>query len=436
MRSISLRHCPPPEEQFRLLKFLLHKCFYLYIREAYEESEMSTQITIGRGQGITQAIVQQLNLNKEQSSKIDTDIWSQVLTEIKNDNNNKTKFKKADTQYNSDTKDFKGWNVRANEKISLDNTTLSNIKQLINNALNGTSNSTVGTTPITTSNPTVEAPEKTIQKEADSVEIRPLSPDATTVKAPEEQPLFATGKQLTRYVDGQKQTIEIGQNDNGQKTRYLVNKDGTRGEELVTMTTVGKNTYQTKSKFEADVKLVLGLGEKEEIPADLKPFYVEIGGEAQLMFKSPQGTLTPKQALALVKQNKSTTATQTPSPTQTPTSTSTPTTTIQESTADILNEEQANTVRNARGYSTTTAPTQPTPQTQPKAAPQTSEHTQNTVLNNAQDVEYSDLSSMGNGQNVTINGETYSARYGAHGLVFDGPDGTYNLEEMQQFFEE
>lgn len=396
---------------------------------------MSTQITIGRGQGITQAIVQQLGLTN-QSKKISTDIWSQVLTEIKNDNNNKTKFKKADTQYNSASKDFKGWNVQENEKISLDNNTLSKIKQLINNALNGTSNSTVGTTPITTSNPTVEAPKKTIKEEADSVKIRTLSPDATTVKAPEKQPLFATGKQLTRYVDGQKQTIEIGQNDNGQKTRYLVNKDGTRGEELVTMTTVGKNTYQTKSKFEADVKLVLGLGEKEEIPADLKPFYVEIGGEAQLMFKSPQGTLAPKQALALVKQNKSTTATQTPSPTQTPASTSTPTTTIQESTADILNEEQANTVRNARGYSTTAAPTQPTPQTQPKAAPQTSEHTQNTVQNNDQDVEYSDLSSMRNGQNVTINGTIFSARHGSNGLVFDGPNGaSYSLDEMHKFFE-
>lgn len=399
---------------------------------------MSTQITIGRGQGITQAIVQKLGLTN-QSKKISTDIWSQVLTEIKNDNNNKTKFKKADTQYNSASKDFKGWNVQENEKISLDNNTLSKIKQLINNALNGTSNSTVAPTPITTSNPTVEAPKKAIKEEADSVEIRTFSPDATTVKAPEEQPLFATGKQLTRYVDGQKQTIEIGQNDNGQKTRYLVNKDGTRGEELVTMTTVGKNTYQTKSKFEADVKLVLGLGEKEEIPADLnlKPFYVEIGGEAQLMFKSPQGTLAPKQALALVNKNKSTTATQTPSPTQTPTSTSTPTTTIQESTADILNEEQANTVRNARGYSTTAAPTQPTPQTQPKAAPQTSTPTtQNTVQTNEQEVEYSDLSSMRNGQNVTINGETFSARYEAHGLVFDGPNGaSYSLDEMQQFFE-
>lgn len=389
---------------------------------------MSTQtITIGRGQGITQAIVQKLGLTN-QSKKISTDIWSQVLTAVKDSQGNNPTYKKASVEYNDKTKNFDGWNLKEGTRVTISESKFNEIKNLILNRLNSSDTSTTPTT--------IEAPKKTIKEEADSVEIRPLSPDATTVKAPEEQPLFATGKQLTRYVDGQKQTIEIGQNDNGQKTRYLVNKDGTRGEELVTMTTVGKNTYQTKSKFEAEVKSVLGLGEKEEIPADLKPFYVEIGGEAQLMFKSPQGTLAPKQAWALVKQNKSTTATQTPSPTQTPTSTSTPTTTIQESTADILNEEQANTVRNARGYSTTAAPTQPTPQTQPKAAPQTSEHTQNTVQNNAQDVEYSDLRSMGNGQNVTINGTTFSARYGSNGLVFDGPNGaSYSLDEMHKFFE-
>lgn len=261
---------------------------------------MSTQtITIGRGQGITQAIAKELNLQPNDLKKLDTNIWSQVLTEIKNDNNSKTKFKDAETQYDSSSNNFKGWNVQEKEKISLDNTTLSKIKQLIDNKLKGASKAPVVTTPppITTSNPTVEAPNITIK--------------GIEVKAPEEQPLFATGKQLTRYVDGQKQTIEIGQNDNGQKTRYLVNKDGTRGEELVTMTTVGKNTYQTKSKFEAEVKSVLGLGQKEEIPKDLKPFYVEIGGEAQLMFKSSQGTLTPKQALALVNKNKSAS---TPSP--------------------------------------------------------------------------------------------------------------------------
>lgn len=255
---------------------------------------MSTQtITIGRGQGITQAIAQQLELTKDELKRLDSNIWSDVLKEIKKDNNSKTKFRDAETQYDPSSNNFKGWNVQEKEKISLDNTTLSKIKQLIDNKLKGASKAPVVTPPpaITTSNPTVEAPNITIK----GIEVNP----------PEEQPLVATGKQLTRYVDGQKQTIEIGQNDNGQKTRYLVNEDGTRGEELVTMTTVGKNTYQTKSKFEAEVKSVLGLGDKEEIPKDLKPFYVEIGGEAQLMFKSSQGTLTPKQALALVNKNKS-----------------------------------------------------------------------------------------------------------------------------------
>ena len=393
---------------------------------------MSTQtITIGRGQGITQAIVQKLGLTN-QSQKIGTDIWSQVLTAVKDSQGNNPTYRKASVTYDDKTKNFAGWNLKEGTQVTISESKFNEIKNLILKGLNSSNTPTIPATPTT-----VETPKKTIKQEADSVEIRTLSPDTTTVKAPEEQPLFATGKQLTRYVDGQKQTIEIGQNDNGQKTRYLVNKDGTRGEELVTMTTVGKNTYQTKSKFEADVKLVLGLGEKEEIPAGLKPFYIERDGDTLLMFKYNQRTLPPGEALALVKQNKSTTATQTPSPTQTPTSTSTPTTTIQESTADILNEEQANTVRNARGYSTTAAPTQPTPQTQPKAAPLTSTPTtQNTVQTNEQEVEYSDLSSMRNGQNVTINGETFSARYEAHGLVFDGPNGaSYSLDEMQQFFE-
>ena len=108
------------------------------------------------------------------------------------------------------------------------------------------------------------------------------------------------------------------------------------------------------------------------------------------------------------------------------------------------NEAQLNTARSVRGYSPTetiltpkAAPANPTPA--PPANPTAVETPKTETPPPAPDaskVEYSDLSGMRNGQNVTINGETYSARYGAHGLVFDGPDGTYNLDEMQQFFEE
>ena len=274
---------------------------------------MSVQITLRNGMGIILGITNELNLSKDDLKLLNKNggnaIWTQVLQKAQAGQfTGPGRLKGAVNIAERDATNLSNreWKFYNGDVIQIQKNKFDEISQLINDKLASLKVSTSTTTAAA-----VETPEKTIKEEADSVKIRPLSSDATTVKAPEEQPLFATGKQLTRYVDGQKQTIEIGQNDNGQKTRYLVNKDGTRGEELVTMTTVGKNTYQTKSKFEADVKLVLGLGEKEEIPADLKPFYVEIGGEAQLMFKSPQGTLAPKQALALVKQNKSTSTPQT-----------------------------------------------------------------------------------------------------------------------------
>ena len=115
-------------------------------------------------------------------------------------------------------------------------------------------------------------------------------------------PVVATGKQLTRSVNGTQQKIEI-QNVNGQKVKFAVNDDGTRGEELVTVSTTGKNTYQTKSEFNKIVRNTLGLKEGQNLPENLKPFYVEIGGNSQLMFKSDNGTLTPKQAAEYCKQH-------------------------------------------------------------------------------------------------------------------------------------
>ena len=59
----------------------------------------------------------------------------------------------------------------------------------------------------------------------------------------------------------------------------------TLGENLVTVSTMGKNKYVTETKFNSDVKTMLGLGDDEEIPADLKAEYVTIGGESQLVIK-------------------------------------------------------------------------------------------------------------------------------------------------------
>lgn len=99
----------------------------------------------------------------------------------------------------------------------------------------------------------------------------------------------ATGKQLNRMVNGQKQAIEILHDKDGNKVRYAVNDDGTRGEQLVTVTTAGKNTYVTKSEFDKTVKSALQLGENDEIPKGLNAEYVSIGGEATLVFKGKDG---------------------------------------------------------------------------------------------------------------------------------------------------
>lgn len=100
---------------------------------------------------------------------------------------------------------------------------------------------------------------------------------------------LATGKQITRMVNGEKKTIEISHDKDGNKVRYAVNDDGTRGEQLVTVTTAGKNTYVTKSEFDKTVKSVLQLGENDEIPKGLNAEYVSIGGEATLVFKGKDG---------------------------------------------------------------------------------------------------------------------------------------------------
>ncbi len=97
-------------------------------------------------------------------------------------------------------------------------------------------------------------------------------------------------KILERLVDGKKQQIGVYEDENGNKVRKLVTTDPetgktTLGENLVTVSTMGKNKYVTESKFNADVKTMLGLGQDEDIPADLKAEYITIGGESSIVIK-------------------------------------------------------------------------------------------------------------------------------------------------------
>ncbi len=110
----------------------------------------------------------------------------------------------------------------------------------------------------------------------------------------------AETKVLERSVNGQKQQIGIYEDENGNKVRKLVVTDeqtgkSSLGENLVAVSTMGKNKYVTESKFNADVRAMLGLGADDEIPSDLKAEYVTIGGESSIVFKKDGKTMDSAQ---------------------------------------------------------------------------------------------------------------------------------------------
>lgn len=136
--------------------------------------------------------------------------------------------------------------------------------------------------PKTETPPTQEPASKT--KETEPPKEQQVENKQQTQETPQAQTKVVAGKVLTRSVNGENSQIAVVQ-ENGQKVHYQIGKDGALGEKLVTVSTAGKNKYVTQSKFDADVRTMLGLGEKDKIPSELKPEYVTIGGESSIVIK-------------------------------------------------------------------------------------------------------------------------------------------------------
>lgn len=286
---------------------------------------MVVEISIGKNQGITQAIRNKIGATNVKNADLKT--WQAVVKLIDSNPQSQSIFKKQgnnNTQFTTDAdkindKSSNHSNYVVDEgKVTIDDGIWAKIKDL----LTGSKTENVGAKGEINFNENLNELIKKEDKEAEFAEIDKRKAQAEA-KADFEKslhanpiqnplnarveskidtdniniPVVATGKQLTRSVNGTQQKIEI-QNVNGQKVRFAVNADGTRGEQLVPVSTTGKNTYQTKSEFDKTVRNTLGLKEGQNLPKNLKPFYVEIGGYPQLMFKSDNGTLTPKEAKA------------------------------------------------------------------------------------------------------------------------------------------
>lgn len=287
------------------------------------------KINIGKNQGITQAIRDKIGATKVKNADLQT--WQAVVKLVDSNPQSQSIFKKQgnnSTQLttNADKINDKSSNhsnyVVDQGTVTIDNGIWAKIEKL----LTGSKTENVGAKAEINFNENLNKSQNEeskeefaeIDKRRAQAEVKAnfekslhANPIQNPLNAKVESkidtdniniPVVATGKQLTRSVNGTQQKIEI-QNVNGQKVRFAVNDDGTRGEELVTVSTTGKNTYQTKSEFNKIVRNTLGLKEGQNLPENLKPFYVEIGGNSQLMFKSDNGTLTPKQAAEYCKQH-------------------------------------------------------------------------------------------------------------------------------------
>lgn len=264
-------------------------------------------INIGNGQGITQAIRDKIGAANIKNK--DAATWQKVVAEVNNAQNSKSIFKSGDNYTTDSTKLNEKSTYQSNFVVDKGTVTIDDsVWSKIQNLLTGGNETTKAA---------AETKQKTLSETANENTIGDLNltkepvdpgmfekPNIAHVDVnPQPTENLATGKQLTRMVNGEKKTIEISHDKDGNKVRYAVNDDGTRGEELVTLTTTGKNTYQTKSELDKTVRSSLGLKDGQNLPDNLKPFYVEIGGSPQLMFKSDNGTLTPKQAAAYCKQH-------------------------------------------------------------------------------------------------------------------------------------
>lgn len=245
-------------------------------------------INIGNGQGITQAIRDKIGAANIKNK--DAATWQKVVAEVNSAQNSKSIFKSGDNYTTDSTKLNEKSTFQSNFVVDKGTVTIDDsVWSKIQNLLTGGNETTKAA---------AETKQKTLRETANENTIgdlnltkEPVAPDMSLKPnighidvAPQ-----ATGKQLNRMVNGQKQAIEILHDKDGNKVRYAVNDDGTRGEQLVTVTTAGKNTYVTKSEFDKTVKTALQLGENDEIPKGLNAEYVSIGGEATLVFKGKDG---------------------------------------------------------------------------------------------------------------------------------------------------
>lgn len=257
------------------------------------------EINIGKNQGITQAIRDKIGATKVKNADLQT--WQAVVKLVDSNPQSQSIFKKQGNNNTQLTTDVNKINDKSSNHsnyvvdqgtVTIDNGIWAKIEKL----LTGSKTENVGAKGEIKFNEDLNKLTTEEDKEAEFAEIdkRKAQAEAKVESKIDTDniniPVVATGKQLTRSVNGTQQKIEI-QNVNGQKVRFAVNNDGTRGEQLVPISTAGKNKYITKSQFDLNVRTALGLDSNTPIPSSdmLTCAYESDGMISSLVFRDKNG---------------------------------------------------------------------------------------------------------------------------------------------------
>lgn len=305
------------------------------------------QISIGKNQGITQAIRDKIGASNIKNSDLGT--WQKVMTEVNAAKESKSIFKSGKTAdgnaYTTDASKLGDSNTYHSNyvvdqgTIEIDDGIWSKIQKLLTSSKDEQPSDVSDSKPELPreepSSPTTEKPETKVvagkiynravdgEKQniavvkQDGKKVRyAVNEDGTLGDTLAATKTFGNNKYISgdfppetrifeREVNGKKSQIGVYHDENGNKVRKLVTKDAktgktTLGESLVTVSSVGKNKYITQSQFETNIRQALGLANNQQIPTDIKASYVDICGEPTLIFKKGGKTMDKVQLAAYI----------------------------------------------------------------------------------------------------------------------------------------
>lgn len=273
---------------------------------------MSVNVTVGSGQGITQAIKSKLEADGVKLKNVKLTDWQKVM-ELVNKNqqqidkynaaNPNAKLESIFTGGNDASKiankqnwktDFK---VNAGQTMQIDSGIFAQIKAILSGqSVNDISHE--APKPLKD-----EKPHGSIVKD-ENIKHHETLPENINLASDKQKAITENqvdnfgGKVIKREVNGEKQDIAVV-NIDGQKVRREVKEDGTLGDTLVPVSTLGKNKYITQTEMDERIKNVF----PEGLPDGVTASYVSIGGTPTLVFKKDGKTLDQAQLRELVKNN-------------------------------------------------------------------------------------------------------------------------------------